>query len=138
MAAALPHALYNTGKAPTEPARKKWTREGQRRDTMSTMNERRKYDDEFKKDAVQLLINSGRSIKDVAEELGLERSNLGRWRLTYLRELDQGTPTAGITPSELEKENRRLRKELAYVQEQRDILKKACGILSDRPGRSMP
>lgn len=105
---------------------------------MSTMKERRKYDDEFKRDAVRLLISSGRTIRSVADELGVGRSDLGRWRRKHLKGLDKGAPTAGITAEELEAENRRLRKELAYTREQRDIFKKACGILSDRPGRSMP
>lgn len=105
---------------------------------MTTMSIRRKYDDEFKKDAVRLLISSGRTIREVAEELGVERSNLGRWRLKHLSKLDKVSGETGITPSDMEEEIRRLRKELAYAQEQRDILKKACGILSDRPGRSMP
>ena len=105
---------------------------------MSTMNIRRKYDDEFKRDAVRLLMSSGRTVKDVAQELGIERGILGRWRLKYLKKLDEEAATTGITPSDMEKEIRRLRKELAYAQEQRDILIKACGILSDRSGRSMP
>ena len=105
---------------------------------MSTMSIRRRYDDEFRKDAVRLLISSGRKLKDVAAELGVERSNLGRWRKEHLKKLEEGSATTGITPTDLEKENRRLRKELAYTQEQRDILKKACGILSDRPERGMP
>lgn len=105
---------------------------------MSTMSIRRKYDEEFKKDAIRLLISSGRTIKAVAEELGVERSNLGRWRIEHLKKLDEVSAETGITPTDLEKEVRSLRKELAYAQEQRDILKKACGILSDRPERSMP
>jgi transposase len=104
---------------------------------MSTMKTRKKFDDEFKKDAVRLLISSGRKLKDVAAELGIDRSLLGRWRLEHLRGLDAGTESKGMIPSEMEEEIRRLRKELAYAQEQRDILKKACGILSDRPGRGM-
>jgi len=105
---------------------------------MSTMTIRRKYDDEFKKDAVRLVISSDRTIGAVAEELGVERSNLGRWRMEHLKKLDEVSGETGITPSEMEEEIKRLRKELAYAQEQRDILKKACGILSDRPERSMP
>lgn len=102
---------------------------------MTTMCIRRKYDNEFKKDAVRLLVSSGRTIKEVAEELGVERSNLGRWRIEDLKKLDEASATTGITPTDLAEENRRLRNELAYAQEQRDILKKACGILSDRPQR---
>lgn len=104
---------------------------------MSTMKTHRKYDDEFKKDAVRLLITSGRKLKEVAEELGVGRSVLGRWRIKHLKSLDKKSSTTGITPSEMKEEISRLRKELAYAQEQRDILKKACGILSDRPGRGM-
>ena len=101
------------------------------------MKKHRKYDDEFKKDAVRLLMTSGRTIGSVSKELGIERSNLGRWRQKHLEKLDAGTAKTGITSTELEQENRRLRKELAYAQEQRDILKKACGILSDRSERGM-
>jgi len=101
------------------------------------MSTHRKYDEEFKKDAVRLLISSGRKLKEVSKELGVERSLLGRWRTAHLKKLDAKVKDQGIAPSDMEKEIKRLRKELAYAQEQRDILKKACGILSDRPGRSM-
>jgi transposase len=97
---------------------------------MSTMNTRRNYDDQFKKDAVRLLITSGRALKDVAGELGVERSTLGRWRQEHLRTLDAETPEDEVKPSAMDQENRRLRKELAHVQEQRDILKKAISIFS--------
>jgi transposase len=102
------------------------------------MRKHRKYDEEFKKDAVRLLISSGRKLKDVAAELGVNRSVLGYWRKDHLKSLDAGLKTKGMQPSEMEEEIRKLRSELAYAQEQRDILKKACGILSDRPRRSMP
>jgi transposase len=105
---------------------------------MNTMNKRRKYDEEFKKDAVRLLINSGRTVKAVAEELGVIAGNLARWRMEHLEKLDGRSEDTGVTVADLEKENRRLRKELTYAEEQRDILKKACGILSDKPERGMP
>ncbi len=101
------------------------------------MKTHRQYDDEFRKDAVRLLMSSARTVKDVADELGVGRSVLGRWRMKHLKKLDKEASVTGITPSDMEKEIKRLRKELAYAQEQRDILKKACGILSDRPGRGM-
>lgn len=106
--------------------------------TMNTMNKRKRHDEEFKKDAVRLLISSGRTVKAVAEELGIHGANLGRWRMEHLEKLDGRSEDTGITAADIEEENRRLRKALAYAEEQRDILKKACGILSDKPGRSMP
>jgi len=103
-----------------------------------TMNQRRKYDQEFKDDAVRLLLRGDRTLKAVAESLGVERSCLARWRNKYLQgEAGEGDkPMAtGHNASELEKENRRLRKELAEAVQHREILKKAVGIFSRDPGR---
>jgi len=97
------------------------------------MSERKHYDNEFKKDAVRLLVSSGRTVRDVAKELGVERSNLGRWRQEAMGKLDRSVAVKSspdMKPSELEQENRTLRKELNYVREQRDILKKAVSIFS--------
>ena len=101
------------------------------------MRRRRKYDQAFKDEAVQLLLHSGKSIREVSEDLDVEHSNLSRWRREYLERLDrEGTGAAGQPKaSELEKENRRLRRELAQVVHQRDILKKAVGICSRDPER---
>jgi len=102
------------------------------------INKRRRYDVEFKGDAVKLLISGGRNAKDVAEELGVPLSVVGRWRREYLEELDTKAGGKGDLATEMEKEIQRLRKELAHAHEQRDILKKACGILSGTPERGMP
>lgn len=101
----------------------------------STMRTNRRYDDEFKKEAVQMMLNGGRLLKDVASDLGIDRSVLGRWKKLYLEKLDSGVSSSGMKPSEMDNENRRLRKELAYVKEQRDILKKAVSIFSREPDR---
>ena len=94
-------------------------------------NERcgRRYDREFKENAVAL-VRSGRSIQSVARDLGVTTWSLGRW----VRGVNLGQPLqepktlATETPEQ--RELRRLRQEVAYLREQRDILKKACGILS--------
>ncbi len=101
---------------------------------------RTRYDDEFKADAVRHLIDSGKTIKAVAEELGVERSNLGRWRREQLARMDQrvgGVGSEGMKPSELEAELRRVRSELTDVREQRDILKKALSVFAQRPRQGM-
>jgi len=41
---------------------------------------RRKYSEEFKRKAVELSYNSGKTVEDVAHELGISRSILNRWR----------------------------------------------------------
>lgn len=102
------------------------------------MTRSKNYDKQFKDDAVRLLISSGKKLREVAAELGVERSNLGRWKREYLVKLDGCTGvnvSMEMKPSEMEKEIRSLRKELNYVKEQRDILKKAISIFS-RDGSS--
>ena len=97
---------------------------------MSRMNgkqTKRKFNQEFKDDAVKHLIESGKTTTEVAGELGVLCCNLRRWKKAYLSTLDSKV-TGGsgkLKPSELEAENQRLRKELKRVQTQREILKKA-------------
>ncbi len=97
----------------------------------------KRYDQEFKRDAVSLLINSGKPLKQVAKELGICDASLRERREAYLKALE-GRPAGGDggpTPRDLVTENQRLRKELERVTWQRDILKKAASILSEKsPG----
>jgi transposase len=101
---------------------------------------RRKYDREFKQNAVELLLSSGKDLKPLAQELGICPSTLREWRDRYLRELEE--PSDGsvgeLTPREMADELRRLRKENETLKRQREILKKALGILSEQPPRGMP
>ena len=94
---------------------------------------RRKYDKDFKRDAVAMVIRSGKSATEVGKELGIDGNMLSKWKREQLAEMDGACgPQAesGMKPSEVEADNRRLRRELAYVSEQRDILKKAISIFS--------
>ena len=100
----------------------------------------KRYDGEFKRDAVDLLINSGRPLKQVAGELGVSDVALRGWRERYLASLE-GRPArgeGGPTPREIVAENQRLRRELERVTRQRDILKKAMGICSETSPGGMP
>jgi transposase-like protein len=47
------------------------------------------YDEEFKRDAVELLLRSGRPLKPLAKELGISDSSLRTWRDTYLSSTDE-------------------------------------------------
>jgi transposase len=94
---------------------------------------RRKYDQEFKRDAVEMVIRSGKSATEVGKDLGINGNMLARWKAEHLAKMDESCgirPGSGMKPSEVDAENRQLRKELAYVSEQRDILKKAISIFS--------
>lgn len=87
---------------------------------------RRRFSDEFKREAVRLAYESGRRLSDVARELEVRPDLIRRWR----RKLSGGAP--GRAPTTEEQEIRRLQRQLSLVREERDILKKALAIFSDR------
>ena len=89
----------------------------------SNSKKRRVYDDEFKQDAVQMLVD-GHSAVSVTKRLGLSGPNLlYRWKKEIL---GRGGPAA----ASLEARVRQLEEELRRVERERDILKKALAILS--------
>jgi transposase len=99
-----------------------------------------RYTDEYKEQALQLWRASGRSAAKVAAELGIRPPLLYRWARAE-------RPRASVAPpgqkrlrsvEELEAEIRRLREENAKLLEQREVLKKSLGILSEVPPRGMP
>lgn len=96
------------------------------------MRNRRDYTKEFKLEAVRLVTEQGMSVKQVAEDLGINRSNLNRWKRQYQLDAEQAFPGNGRM-KENEEEVRRLRRELARVKQERDILKKAVAIFT-QPG----
>jgi transposase len=97
------------------------------------------YTDQYKQEALELWRASGRSAAKVATELGIRAPLLYRWAHA---EREPNARKAGRKPrrslEELEAENRRLRQENAKLLEQREVLKKSLGILSEVPPRGMP
>ena len=83
-------------------------------------NNRQKFDEEFKKNAVRLSYASSKTVKEVADDLGIALSQLYRWRKRYT---PRGDKTQYAT---MEEENRALRLELAELRMERDMLKKAA------------
>ena len=92
--------------------------------------------DEFKKEAVRLVIQSGRKVKQIAEELGVNIWTIRGWVRKYDKEARAELISQGLKLSP-EEENRRLKKELADVTEERDILKKAIAVFSKKPKINM-
>jgi len=86
----------------------------------------------FKREALQHWENSEKTAEEVASALGVTAMNLYAWKKRY-RTLPVGGAgsVAPRTMSGLEEENLQLRRELAHVSEQRDILKKAMGVVSE-------
>jgi transposase len=102
--------------------------------TATKSNKAKRYTEQFKRDAVELLAG-GASVEKVALGLGITPVSLREWR-KRLAGREDAPP--GWTAEDLQAENRRLREQLASVTAQRDILKKACGILSEAPTKGMP
>ena len=98
---------------------------------------RRHYDENYKQHAVDLTLRGTRSVRQVADELGINVTMLYEWRRTYAPQ--PGAPIG--TPPSMEdatKEIERLRAELVRMQERENVLKKSLGILSETPGSGMP
>jgi transposase len=87
---------------------------------------KRRFSTEFKREAVTLVRNSGKSITQVARELGLGTSLLAKWK----KEFDAQQNT-GMTPDELE-ELKTLRKENARLRMEVEILGEATAFFANR------
>ena len=87
---------------------------------------RRKYDRNFKKEAVALWLNSGKSAQQIASELGIAENRLYSWRSEF-------GPTTPAQEADMANQLQALRRENAELRQQRDILKKTLGILSAPP-----
>jgi transposase len=97
----------------------------------------RSYTEEFKQDAVRLVETSGKSKTQIARDLGISDSALYRWLKEYGQALGASASASGQSgPSltDLEAENKRLRREVKVLRQERDILKKAISICSQDSG----
>ena len=89
----------------------------------------RRYDKQFKADAVAL-VKTGRTIIEVARDLGVSNWSVRYWiRQAEQGALSQSKKLASETPQQ--REMRRMQQEIDYLRRQRDILKKALAIVSD-------
>ena len=90
---------------------------------------KRKYEASFKEEALRLLNVSGKSVRQIEDELGITPGLLNKWKLRYKLH----PATGAVQPSEerrLEAENRQLRRELERVKAERDLLKKVVKLFS--------
>ena len=93
--------------------------------------DRRRYTEEFKREAVRLMETSGKPVVQLARDLGISANNLYRWRGLY-GSRSQANTNGSV--AEMEAELKRLRREVEVLRQERDILKKAMSIVS----RSQP
>ncbi len=85
------------------------------------------FTDEFRKEAVQLALTSGLSRDQVAEDLGVGKSTLGKWIARHRHDDLMSGPH-----DDVHKELARLRKENRILREERDILKKATAFFASQ------
>jgi transposase-like protein len=106
----------------------------------NTVKTRQKFDQTFKREAVNNWLTSGKSASVVAVELGILPNRLYAWQQRFAPADAGGKAAAGATPSsaaELQTQLDAARREIRHLTEQRDILKKTLGILSEPSPNAM-
>ena len=76
------------------------------------------------------LVRAGRTVSQVARDLGVTTWSLSRWVQIANGGQAQKQPATLAAETPEQRELRRLKQENDYLRQQRDILKKALGILS--------
>ena len=87
------------------------------------------FDQHFKQEAVRLVQTSGKSQRQVAEDLGVAMSTLSRWCTEMATKGERAFVGSGNQQPE-DEELRRLHRENDILRQERDILKKALAIFS--------
>ncbi len=95
---------------------------------------RREYTPEFRQEAVGLWERSGKSANEIEQELGIGHGLLYKWEKRYKKNGATAPESSTASVKELEAEIRRLKRENAILQEEREILKKAVRLFSQESG----
>ena len=88
----------------------------------------KRYPDEFKIEAVKQVVELGYSVAQVAKRLGITTHSLYAWKKKYGPDSAEHAEKVSV-----EKEIRRLKKDLKRVTEERDLLKKAAVYFANQP-----
>ncbi len=92
---------------------------------------RRSFSREFKLESVRMVTEGGHSLAQVARDLDIRPDMLRRWPRQFEQDPEQAFPGVGQRKA-VDEEMWQLRRKLERVTTERDILKKALGIVSDR------
>lgn len=90
---------------------------------------KRKFDKEFKKEAVNLVLQQKRSVAAVAREIGVHENTLHKWIALFQNHQENAFPGSGNLRPE-DEETRRLMRRIADLEEENAILKKATAIFA--------
>jgi transposase len=94
---------------------------------MAEKRKRRRFTAEFKAQAVERLLESGRGVSEVATELGIGAGQLSHWRTEHLA---AGSAEALAVRKAEQAETQRLRREVRRLEEEVEILKKAAAFFA--------
>ena len=97
----------------------------------TSVRTQRKFDENFKRQALANWLSSGRSAEAIAQELGINSNLLYAWRKRFAPEEIRRPGAKPGSLADFQAQLDAAHRELARVREQRDILKKTLGILSD-------
>ena len=93
------------------------------------MKKAKKYSEEYKREAVRLMQNRGdRTVVEIAASLGVRTGQLHAWRAAL--EKKGKVPSEASKPSDVERENERLRRRVRELEMEREILKKAAAFFA--------
>lgn len=102
---------------------------------------RRQFDETFKREAVSHWLASGKSAELIAQELGFKAERLYAWRNRFAPADSGGRGSAGAkpgSPADLQAQLDAALREIRHLREQRDILKKTLGIISEPLSNATP
>ena len=94
----------------------------------------KRYDKEFKIEAVRLASEPGNTQSGIERDLGISQGIISRWKHELLKDGDLAFPGKG-RQKPVDDEMRRLKRENEKLRRERDILKKAVAIFSEDPNR---
>lgn len=103
-----------------------------RDNTKSSIKHRQEYTAEFKRDAVNLVETSTKSVPQIAKDLGISDTMLYKWQKQLGKQGEQAFPGKGHQ-TQVDEELRRLRLEVEHLKQEREILKKAVAIFAQSP-----
>jgi transposase len=108
------------------------------RESVKEKKVQKRYDEEFKRQAVELVIHSGKSQARIARELGVSEYSLTLWKRAELGHLKPAQLDGEqMSPEQMVEKIRQQQKEIEYLKRQREILKKAMSILGEEPHSGM-
>lgn len=89
-------------------------------------SENKRHSEQYKKEAVKLLLSSGKTLAEVAEEVGVSVATLSNWKRLYAK----GKKRSGADDIDLSAEMLKLKRDNERLKKENEILKKAAAFFA--------